>query len=77
MKDIILEGKYQLNLKRKDLKLFVQEVSKLYQFLEDIFSGPEQIQSSLNRIIQLCSLVFSFLVNYSAMVGQSKFGQSD
>lgn len=74
MKDISLEGQSQLNLKIKDLKPFVHWVSREYQFLEDISSGLEQIPSSLNRIIQFCSQIFSFLINYSAVVDHSKFG---
>lgn len=74
MKDITLEGQSQLNLKIKDLKPFVHGVSREYQFLQDISSGLEQIPSSLNRIIQFCSQIFSFLINYSAVVDHSKFG---
>lgn len=74
MKHITLEGKSQLNLKRKDLDFFVQGVSRGYQFLEGFCSGLEQIPSSLNRIIQLRSRFFSFLINYSVVAGQSKFG---
>lgn len=74
MKDITLEGQSQLNLKIKDLKPFVQGVSRGYQLLEDICSGLEQSPSSLNKKIQFCSQIFPFLINYSAVVDHSKFG---